>query len=107
MDILAQLRAERDKLARQLNGLDTAIRALSGLGGSTRRTAAGRTRRRISTRGLANIRAAQKARWGKARREQKVVPVAKAGKRTMSVAARRKIAASQRARWAKIRAAKR
>jgi len=66
-----------------------------------RRAAAGQTRKKISARGLANIRAAQKARWAKA---QKAVPVAKAGKRTMSAAARRKIAASQRVRWAKIRA---
>ena len=31
MDILAQLKAERDKAARQLSALDTAIKALSGL----------------------------------------------------------------------------
>ena len=31
MDIVSLLEAERDKLTRQLNGLDTAIEALSGL----------------------------------------------------------------------------
>jgi len=38
MDIIAQLKAERDKAAQQVNALDTAIRALSGLNttGSTR-----------------------------------------------------------------------
>ena len=38
MDIIAQLKAERDKTAQQVNALDTAIRALSGLNttGSTR-----------------------------------------------------------------------
>jgi hypothetical protein len=104
MDIIAQLRAERHKVVRQLNSLDTAIRALSGLGRSRRRAAPRRTRGRISVRGLANIRAAQKVRWSKARRGRKVVPIARAGKRTMSAAARRKIAASQRARWAKQKA---
>ncbi len=37
MDIVAQLKTERDKAARQLNALDTAISALSGLN-STRAT---------------------------------------------------------------------
>jgi hypothetical protein len=39
MDIIAQLKAERNKAAQQVNVLDTAIRALSGLnstGGNTR-----------------------------------------------------------------------
>ena len=31
MDIIAQLKAERDKAAQQVNALDTAIKALSGL----------------------------------------------------------------------------
>ena len=31
MDIVAQLKAERDKAAQQVNALDTAIRALSGM----------------------------------------------------------------------------
>jgi hypothetical protein len=106
MDILARLRTERDKAMRQVNALSTAIRALSGLNASTWRAAPGRIRRRISARGLDNIRAAQRARWAKARGKQNLVSVAKAHKRTMSAAARRKIAASQRTRWAKIRAAK-
>ena len=41
MDIIAQLKAERDKAAQQLNALDTAIKALSGLNS----TAATRGRR--------------------------------------------------------------
>jgi len=38
MDIIAQLKAERDKAVQQLNALDTAIRALSGFNstGATR-----------------------------------------------------------------------
>ena len=31
MEIIAQLKVERDKAAQQMNALDTAIRALSGL----------------------------------------------------------------------------
>src|SRR5438128_6608145 len=103
MDIVAQLRAEREKVVRQLNGLDTAIRALIGLNASARRAPRRQTRRRISARGLTNIRAAQRARWAKARGKQNVTPISKAGKRTMSAAARRKIAASQRARWARLK----
>jgi len=93
----------------------TGIRSVSGVVEPTRyrnqRTArigrkcaagaSGRSRRRISARGLANIRAAQKARWAKARGMQKTMSVAKPGKRTISVAARRKIAPSQRTRLGK------
>jgi len=42
MDIIAQLKAERDKASQQFNALDTAIRALSGLN-STRATGGRRT----------------------------------------------------------------
>ena len=104
MDIIAQLKAERDKAAQQVNALDTAIRALSGMN-STRGTI--EPRRRISAAGRARIAAAARARWTRVRGQQKVVPIASmTGKRTMSAAARRKIAASQRARWAKIRVGK-
>ncbi len=107
MDILAQLKAERDRVARQLNGLDTAISALSGLD-TGERGIARRPPRRLSAKARARIAAAQRARWARVK-QQKVVPIAqarKAGKRTMSASARRKIAAAQRARWAKVRRAK-
>jgi hypothetical protein len=61
---------------------------------------------RLSVKGLARIRAAQRARWAKVRVEKKVAPIqrVKVGKRTMSASARRKIgAAAQRARWAKLK----
>ena len=104
MDIIAQLKTERDKAAQQVNALDTAIRALSGMN-STRGTI--EPRRRISAAGRARIAAAARARWARVKGQQKVVPIAsKTGKRTMSAAARRKIAIAQRARWAKVRAAK-
>jgi len=96
--ILAELKAERDQL-------DRAITALEYVTGSSNRGSRPRTRRKISAEGLARIRAAQKARWAKARGRKKVAPIqgAKAGKRTMSASARRKIAAAQRARWAKLK----
>ena len=104
MDIIAQLKAERDKAAQHVNALDTAIRALSGMN-STRGTI--EPRRRISAAGRARIAAAARARWARVKGQKKVVPIAsKTGKRTMSAAARRKIAIAQRARWAKVRAAK-
>jgi hypothetical protein len=96
--ILAELKAERDQL-------DRAITALEHVTGISNRGSRPRTRRKISAEGLARIRAAQKARWAKARGQKKVAPMqgAKAGKRTMSASARRKIAAAQRARWAKLK----
>ena len=68
MDIIAQLKAERDKAAQQVNALDTAIRALSGLNS----TAATRGRRTMSAAARARISAAQKARWAKVKGQQKV-----------------------------------
>jgi hypothetical protein len=99
MDIIAQLKAERDKAAQQVNALDTAIRALSGLT-STRGTAT-KPRRRISAQGLARIRAAQRARWAKVKSQQKVVSIAP--KRHISAAGLARIRATNRARWAKWR----
>ena len=95
MDIIALLKAERDKAAQQVNALDTAIRALSGLdsaGGS-------HGPRKMSAAARARISASQKARWAKAR-SQKVVSIAK---RHISAAGLARIRAAQRARWARIR----
>src|SRR5438552_3481679 len=67
MDIIAQLKAERDKAAQQVNALDTAIKALSGLNS----TGATRGRRTMSAAARARISAAQKARWAKVKGQQK------------------------------------
>src|SRR5437660_5458205 len=75
MDIIAQLKAERDKAAQQVNALDTAIRALSGLNRSGVGSAAG-PRPRISAAGRARIAAAARARWARVKGQQKVVPIA-------------------------------
>ena len=100
MDIIAQLKAERDKAAQQVNALGTAIRALSGLNstrvshGPHKMSAAARTK----------IGAAQRARWAKVKGQQKVVSIAP--KRHISAAGLMRIRAANRARWAKVRAAK-
>src|SRR5437867_8988159 len=74
MHLLELLRAERDKVAQQVNALDTAIRALGGLNstGATRGLHGPRT---MSAAARARISASQKARWARTR-GQKVVSVA-------------------------------
>jgi hypothetical protein len=101
--IVKQLKKERQRVEKQLSGLDAALGAFANVysGGK-----AARKRRKMSAKGLARIAAAQRARWAKVKGQQKVVPIAKPGKRTMSASARRKIAAAQRARWAKVKQGK-
>src|SRR5205807_4880610 len=62
MDIIAQLKIERDKAAQQVNALDMAIDALSG---TTSRGSRGR--RTMSAAARARISASQKARWARSR----------------------------------------
>ena len=100
MNIIAQLKAERDKAAQQVNALDSAIRALSGMNN----TRLSHGPRKMSAAARARISASQKARWAKAR-GQKVVPI-KARKRHISPAGLARIRAANRARWAKVRAGK-
>ena len=97
MDIIAQLKAERDKAAQQVNALDTAIRALRGL--SSTRVSHGP--RKMSAAARARISASQKARWARTR-GRKVVSIAPKRSR-ISAAGLARIRAAQRARWAKIR----
>jgi len=97
--IVKQLKKERDRVERQLSGLNAAIAAFVGVYGGT----GSPRRRRLSVRARAKIAAAQRARWAKFR-SQKVVPITR--KRTMSASVRRKIAAAQRARWAKLKVGK-
>jgi len=99
MDILAQLKAERDKVAQQVSALDTAIRALNGMNS----TGARRGRRTMSAAARARISAAQRARWAKVKGQRKVVSIAP--KRRISAAGLARIRAATRARWARWRAA--
>ncbi len=100
-NLIALLKVERDKVARQLNGLNAALAAFAGAYG-VRDGAKPLRRRKLSAVGLANIRAAQKARWAK----QKGTSNARknAPKRRISAAGRARIAAAARARWAKVKA---
>jgi hypothetical protein len=99
MDIIALLKAERDKVARQLNGLNAALAAFAG----TYKTGTSTPRRKMSAAARARISAAQKARWAKTK-GQKVIPI-KAGKRRISPAGLARIRAATKARWARWRAA--
>jgi hypothetical protein len=92
--VVQQLKQERDRVERQLSGLNAAIAAFVGAygrGKQTRHTLSAAARKKISL--------AQKARWAK---QKSSVQPAKP-KRTMSAAARKRIAAAQRARWAKVK----
>ena len=97
MDIIALIKAESDRVARQLNGLNAATRSFRG----DVQTGSSRPRRKMSAAARARIFAAQKARWAKAK-GQKVVPI-KAGKRRISPAGLARIRAAARARWRKVR----
>ena len=100
MDIIAQLRIERDKAAQQVNALDMAIAALSG----TTTSQGSRGPRKMSAAARARISAAQKARWARTRGQKVVVSIAH--KRRISAAGLARIRAANRARWAKVRAQK-
>jgi hypothetical protein len=94
--IIGQLKLERDRVERQLTGLNAALTAFAGVySGSTTNG-----KRQISEAGRKRIAAAQRARWAKVRGEAKVATA----KRTMSAKSRAKIAAAQRRRWARVRA---
>ena len=95
--LVKQLKKERDRVAKQLFGMDAALRAFAGVySGATN------GKRQISAAGRKRIAAAQRARWAKVRDKAEVTRP----KRSMSAASRRKIAAAQRARWAKVRKSK-
>ena len=96
MDILAQLKAARDKAAFELGRLEPAISALSGIGSNSIKST--QKRRQMSASARRKISLAQKARWAKRNSGGQ----AGATKRHVSAASRRKMAAAQRARWARF-----
>ncbi len=107
--ILAELRAERDRLDRAI----AAIEAVNStgrrmVGRSPRAEATQRRRGRISAAGRRKLSRLMKRRWAQGKMKPRAKQ-AKASKpvRKMSQAARRKIAAAQRARWAKVKAQQR
>ncbi len=102
VEIVRELRKERDQAASTVERIDAALAALNN---GSHANATG-TRNRLSAAARARIAAAQRARWAKMRanggQKQNIVSMPK--KKTMSVAARKKIAAAQKLRWAKIKA---
>ena len=60
--VVKQLKKERDKVEKQLSGLNAALEAFAGVYRSTNGV---KPRRKISAKGRARIAAAQKARWAK------------------------------------------
>ncbi len=65
--ILKQLKQERDRVAKQLSGMDAALRAFAGVYGGVKPT---RKRRKMSAKSRAKIAAAQRARWAKFRKSK-------------------------------------
>ncbi len=111
--IMQQLKKERDRVERELSGLNAALAAFVNVYAGKSKPTTGRKRRKMSVAASKKVAAAQRARWAKTRKEsqQAVLGTPKAtastpAKRIMSVSARRKIAAAQRARWAKLKAGK-
>lgn len=72
-DVLRGLTTQRNQLKQELDRLDTAIGALTGMGGgkSARSSGIGAPRRRMSEAGRRRIAAAQRARWAKWKAKQK------------------------------------
>jgi hypothetical protein len=66
--IVKQLKAERDRVAKQLSGMDAALRAFAGVYGGSKPS---RKRRKMSAKSRAKIAAAQRARWAKFRAKRK------------------------------------
>ncbi len=66
--ILKQLKQERDRVAKQLSGMDAALRAFAGVYGGNKPS---RKRRKMSAKSRAKIAAAQRARWAKVRAKRK------------------------------------
>ena|ERR1700739_650524 len=93
--VVRQLIQERDRAAKEVQRLDSAIVALGGTYG--KRT----VKRNLSAEAREKIAAAQRERWAKVHASKGSSNGAVRPKRTMSAAARAKIAKAQRLRWAK------
>lgn len=66
--IITQLKKERDRVAKQLKGMDAAIMAFAGVYHGNKPAP---KRRKISLAGRKRIAAAQRARWAKVRAKKK------------------------------------
>lgn len=106
-------------LAEQIENLQAELASILGSGKAVSHAVTesiapakrGRKKRaKVSAEGLANIRAAQQARWakvkGKSAPTKSSAPVGKKKKGKMSAAGRAAIVAAQKLRWAKVKAEK-
>ena len=66
--IVKQLKQERDRVAKQLSGLEAALTAFASAYSGTKPS---RKRRKMSAKSRAEIAAAQRARWAKFRAKKK------------------------------------
>jgi len=66
--LVTQLRKERDRVEKQLSGLNAALTAFANVYGGGKPT---RKRRKMSAKSRAKIAAAQRARWAKVRAKRK------------------------------------
>jgi len=99
--ILAELRAERDRIDQAISAIEAVNSTGRGRVGRPPKAARVRRRGRMSAAARRKLSRLLKQRWaqGKMRPAKASKPV-----RRMSRAARKRIAAAQRARWAKVRA---
>jgi len=88
----------------KIDALQKELGRLLGAPATTVATAA-RKRKKISAAGIANIRAAQRARWAALKKSKASAKPAPVRKRKISAAGRARLAALARARWAKVKAA--
>jgi hypothetical protein len=65
--ILKQLKQERDRVAKQLSGMDAALTAFAGVYAGSKPI---RKRRKMSAKSRAKIAAAQRRRWAKFRKSK-------------------------------------
>jgi hypothetical protein len=65
--IVKQLKTERDRVRKQLNGLETALAAFASAYSGSKPS----LRRKLSAKSRAKIAAAQRARWAKVRAKKK------------------------------------
>jgi hypothetical protein len=93
------LKAEHDRLTKQMRGISAALSAFGAAYGKKTTV-----RRKMSAAGRARIAEAQRLRWAKVKGKIGQTNSVAPKKRTMSAAARKRIGAAQRARWAKVKA---
>ena len=99
--VVQQLKKERDRAAKEVQRLDTALAALNG-NSYGKRTGGGT----LSAAARARIAAAQRARWAKVKSGQSGNIVTMPKKRKLSAAALKNIRSAQKRRWATWRAKK-